>query len=435
MECILSVDIGTSSIKAELIDANGIIHKATRLFFSENVSAGEWVSSFENMFKTMSEFANKKKHTPSAITVQGICISGNGPTLVATLKNTPDKLFLWHENTGFAGEVTPDTTSIFLPRFQAFRKFYPEEFENSDLIISGPEYLIYRLTGNAFTILPEKRFTPAYWTDELLLKANINLKKIPPFVKAGSYAGDYRGIPVYCGAPDFISAIIGTNTLSDGMACDRAGTSEGFNICIETKPQQPECKNLRLLPSVMPEFWNASYMLNDTGKRFLDYLNSTGKSFLDFIDFMDKIKEIPILENKHNVSQNILTGKKIIEDIGFELRASLDILENWTKQKPVYIISGGQAENAVWSQMKADITGRQFAVTQTPNAELLGNAILSFTEIGYYPDLKTAANSIVKTQNSYLPNPENHKLYNELYFEKFSNVKCINKKCETGFLF
>ena len=36
------------------------------------------------------------------------------------------------------------------------------------------------------------------------------------------------GIPVYCGGPDFVAALIGTDTLQKGAICDRCGSSEGY---------------------------------------------------------------------------------------------------------------------------------------------------------------------------------------------------------------
>ena len=39
------------------------------------------------------------------------------------------------------------------------------------------------------------------------------------------------GLPVIAGGPDFIMSIIGTAATQPGRVCDRAGTSEGINLC------------------------------------------------------------------------------------------------------------------------------------------------------------------------------------------------------------
>ena len=116
---------------------------------------------------------------------------------------------------------------------------------------------MYALTGNAVTVLPEKRFEPAWWTDDEAARFEIDKKKLPPFVPLGYAAGtlcrEYAErlsvpcIPVFCCGPDFAAALIGTNTLRPGRICDRAGSSEGINLCSD-KPVFAE--GVRTLPSV-----------------------------------------------------------------------------------------------------------------------------------------------------------------------------------------
>jgi sugar (pentulose or hexulose) kinase len=67
---------------------------------------------------------------------------------------------------------------------------------------------------------------------------------MPPFVEVGYCCGLLlpeqseilglpKNLPVYCGGPDFVMAIIGSGTNSVGDIVDRCGTSEGINICID----------------------------------------------------------------------------------------------------------------------------------------------------------------------------------------------------------
>lgn len=88
--CSAVFDIGTSSLKGALIDKNGKVYIQSRLFFPAAVEAENWFISFENMFKQFSDFAFNGN-----IKISGICISGNGPSLIAVSGET-NKLLLWN---------------------------------------------------------------------------------------------------------------------------------------------------------------------------------------------------------------------------------------------------------------------------------------------------------------------------------------------------
>ena len=71
-------------------------------------------------------------------------------------------------------------------------------------------------------------------------------------------------------------------------------------------------------------------------------------------------------------------GRSLVEDLAFQVRRGCDLVERASGMHPVYTLSGGQARNELWCQMKADMTGRTFALPRFADAELLGNAALAF---------------------------------------------------------
>ena len=232
-------------------------------------------------------------------------------------------------------------------------------------------------------------------------------KLLPDYVPLGHKAGfvkseilaklnicESKKIPVFCGGPDFITALIGTNTLSVGKICDRSGSSEGINLCTD-KPIQKE--GFRNLPSVIPQLFNTSYLLPDTGTRFTQWKNSSewkNKSYEECIKFL--------LENKNN------EGYKIIFEIASEVKSAFEkILEQKQllseKSDFPIICTGGQAKNPLWMQFKSDITNLELCVTNCPDAELMGNAIIANTQLKNYNSLKEAADSMVICDKKYLP--------------------------------
>lgn len=400
---ILCADIGTSSLKTAFIDETGKIlayARKTFLFRYTEHAAEEWMNSLKALCTEMT--LQLGGNTP---VIEGICISGNGPTLVGETGET----LLWN------APVEQKGPSLFIPRIIAFKNKYRMAWAFGKYIFSGPEFLIWKLTENAVTILPEERFISAYWTKEELINAGLTEKeteKLPPFVAPGTCAGSLcakaaefilPSLPglspdakVYCGAPDFIAALIGTNTLTPGSLCDRAGTSEGINLCTE-KPVVSD--KIRTLPSVIPGLWNASILIPDCGSRFALYKQKiermTARTSIPYPEF---IKEI-LSDEKCQENPSLLEGRSLMQIILDELKDGFECLKNAALENgctlPVKMtVTGGQAKNEIWNKMKADALGIELVVPECTDSELKGDAILALTSMGIFDSIQSAADKI-----------------------------------------
>ena len=453
---IFCADIGTSSLKAAFVTEDGTVLKFTRLPFPHPVRAADWVQAFFSAWRSL----------PADCEIEAICISGNGPSLVAVPQThrTPeattnaaagspfmvcpsaggmnrvdlingileaakhDTLFLWNEPApqGFAVSAIPASVSLFLPRIAAFHAKYPDIFDNAARLFSGPEYLSYLLTGAAVTSLPDPRYEAAYWSKEYLARfaeslLHIDAEKLtgllPPFVTAGTVIGCFCGIPVIAGVPDFIAALIGTGTLTAGTACDRAGSSEGINVCI-SQPCRDE-KTL-LLPSVIPDLWNLSSVIPSSGAAFSAFLVSHGFLGNDYIAAMELITKEPFVTSGAYPETFGGRGRAFVEELAFRIRRGCDALEQVSGFRPVYALSGGQAHNALWCQMKADITGRTFALPYFADGELIGDAALALYGLGKSKgrgeSLASIAQRLIRIKRYYEPDAS----LAHRYTEKFS---------------
>ena len=463
---ILCADIGTSSLKAAFITEDGTVLKFIRLLFPQPVHAVDWVQTFFAAWRSL----------PADYAVEAICISGNGPSLVVVPKThrTPeasttaaagsppagfssaggmnrvdlingileaakhDRLFLWNEpapqgltvsgpqcytvpalQEGTAS-IPPAGASLFLPRIAAFRGKYPDVFDSAAQLFSGPEYVSYLLTGAAVTSLPDPRYEAAYWSKEELFRfseaLHIDTERLagllPPFTAAGTVIGRFCGIPVVAGVPDFIAALIGTGTLTAGTACDRAGSSEGINVCI-SQPHRAE-KTL-LLPSVMPDLWNLSSVIPSSGAAFSSFLVSHGFLGNDYIAAMERIAAEPFVTSGAYPATFAGQGRAFVEELAFRIRYGCDLLEQASGFHPVYTLSGGQAHNAIWCQMKADMTGRTFALPAFADGELIGDATLALYGLGRGDNLAAIAQRLIRIKRYYEPEPAAAQRYTEKY--------------------
>ena len=368
IKTVLAVDIGTTSLKAGLISADGGVVSFCRQsipFYDNRFVALKWEKILKKSIKKMF-----RKCGGNSVCVEAIAVSGNGPTVVSKSGRT----LRWNENVDYnllGISAHQYEASLFLPRIMAFKECFPADYASSDLIFSGPEYLIFRLCNSAVTILPEKRFEAAYWDKNGLAACGIEKEKLADFVGVGQICGklkktmaDYlglpEGIPVVSGGPDFVAALIGTNTLSAGKICDRSGSSEGFNFCVE---KLVLAEGVRALPSVIPGLWNVSVLIPESGKL--------------------------------GINQRLIKCKNAV-DVLKKIAAENDI--SFPSQ---ITATGGQTKSEKYMARKSLAIGLPVSVCQIADAELLGDACAAWFALEKYSSLKEAAASIVKETVTY----------------------------------
>ena len=373
-DTILCIDIGTSSLKAALLPDNlkkFPIFVSRQTFpqsaFSEHDSARYYLSALKASITEL-----RQKNPDYA--VEAVCVSGNGPTIISE----DGKTFLYNEDLpDFQEEdknFLKNTKSLFIPRLKAFKKLYTAQWKESRAIFGSPEFLLYQLTGTSLSILPEDRFLPAYWTEEELESCGFSdsdIKKIPPLKKMGSFAGKltekaaletglFEGTFVFAGAPDFVAALLGTGTVFPGRLCDRAGSSEGLNLCT-TMPVFAE--GLRTLPSAIPGLWNLSYLLNP------EFSNSSVNSVSSVRNFNELARGIGLLRQAAEANGEFF---------------------------PDYMtITGGQALDDELISKKEEATGLKIKKMPCADAELIGDLILARVALGDFDDVSEAVFGLI----------------------------------------
>lgn len=92
---------------------------------------------------------------------------------------------------------------------------------------------------------------------------------------------------------------------------------------------------------------------------------------------------------------------------------------------------GGAANSALWTQIKADVTGKTIVVPASDTASTLGAAILAGIGTGIYSSYEEAVKTTIAIKKTYTPDMDRHELYNkrmELYLDLYDNLKGLYKK-------
>jgi len=258
---------------------------------------------------------------------------------------------------------------------------------------------------------------------------------------AGLYGslGLKSGIPIIVGAPDFISALIGTGVLKGGDVCDRAGSSEGINFCAGSSVNA-ELKNLRVLPHVKKSFYNIGSLIPVSGRLFESYRTCTNQESRSYEALLTEL--IPTKFNAQLFQQDLVLpqldsaltpppgiqyndktafGRSVLCAIGFSVRRAVEILESQGFPVKAMRVSGGQGKNPLWNQLKADISGVSLLIPEICDGELAGNAVLAAcalenpSEGDFERVLDAAALRMIRFRGEYSPRAETAQFWEERY--------------------
>jgi xylulokinase len=389
---LFCADIGTSSLKAALIDTRGVLYAYAREAYDVyNVPApASWEAAFYRAWDAFAPLV-RDAGPPAAI-----IISGNGPTLVPVTENGDSLVpIFWFDPV----KPCPGIRSFFLPRVKAFEENRQEDHKRTKIFLSSQEWLSWRIGAEPVTAVPHAAYEPYYWDDAQCAALDLDRGKFTPFVKMGSVIGRTAGgIPVAAAGPDFIMALIGTGVLEPGMACDRAGSSEGINVCTASPGTLPAFP-LRVLPHAAEGLWNVGAVIARSGKLLDEFMKSPQCRFQSREEVLEEF-----------ISNPGSPGGAALKEIVLQFASALDALEAAGFPLEELVLSGGQAKSPLWNQYKADYTGRTLLEPEIIDAELCGNAVLGalILEGG---TLREKAAGMIRIKKRYTPARKSDKMF------------------------
>ena len=111
----------------------------------------------------------------------------------------------------------------------------------------------------------------------------------------------------------------------------------------------------------------------------------------------------------------------MLEGVVYGLRDSLEVARSLGIRIDRTKICGGGAKSPLWKKMVANIMNVKVDVVENEEGPALGGAILAAVGCKEYPDVKTAADSIVKVTETIEPDGE--------LTEKYENSTASSGRC------
>jgi len=492
MSLILSVDLGTSSIKTALIDFSGkIIDKIEKPYHSFSPSPyqaeqnpDEWWNIIQCEIKELlnRNQLSQKKHQNR---IKAIACCGHSPGMVfidhkgkilrpaiiwqdrraiKEIKIIRNILKKKNIKINFFSPLTPHSC---LPKILWLIKNEPENIKKIYYLLEPKDYINYKLSGICSSSLWSSREFRNIITGELnssLLDAlEIPEKFIPKAYSSETIIGTTQtamnqesglkeGIPVIAGEMDSISSIIGTGISASGMGFNISGTSDIIGIATQKNNfsnrqfpifyHYPFFLNLYLLFGVTQSTGQSIYWFNHLYQKELNSVSGGEypnlKNPLFFLPFLEGSRSPhwnpdarAIFFGLNSLHNLIDMRHAIYQGIAISLLENIHLLQKdfQLSQKNFPIkVSGGGANNHLLNQIKADVLGQNIIQTTVQESGLLGNAILAALGLSVY-QYTEAVNQMVHIKQIYYPDQKRQQFYQSQLFPIYQKLYLQNKSC------
>lgn len=361
-----------------------------------------------------------------------------------------------------------------------YKENLPLVYDKIYKILQSNSFIIYRLTG----VLSQDK-SQGYglhcfdartgtWNKEMCKQLGVPIDFLPDIYEchqvvgyvteqAAKLSGLAAGTPVVAGGLDAACGTLGAGVIHPYETQEQGGQAGGMSICLDQYSADPR---LILSFHVVPNVWLLQGGTTGGGgvmrwfeKEFADFEREegkrTGKSSLELLNVIaEKVTPgsegvifLPYMAGERSPiwdvhAKGVYYGldysktkghfvRAAMEGVAFALRHNLDIAATAGAQVEELRAMGGSANSLLWTQIKADVTGKPIAVPSSDTATTLGAAILAGVGVGMYQDFEEAVKLTVKVKRYHEPNMENHAIYEanyKTYLAIYNNLKDIMKE-------
>jgi xylulokinase len=402
----LGIDVGTSCVKAVLMDASGkVVDQATaalaiarpKPLWSEQNPSDWWAA-------TNSAVSDLNPALRSA--VRGIGLSGqmHGATLLGKDKRALRPAILWNDGRSEAQcaaleAALPDLGTITgnrampgftAPKLQWVREHEPDIFSATEMVLLPKDYVRLRMTGDCASDMSDSAGTlwldvaRRDWSDTMLAATGLARSHMPTLHEGSDVTGEIRAelaeawgmarVPVVAGGGDNAAGAVGVGVVRPGDAFLSLGTSGVLFLANEGYRPNP-AGGVHTFCHALPNRWHqmsvilsaASCMtwasklcgLADAGALFA-LAEARGRRadtelFLPYLSGERTPHNNPhakgVLFGLTHESDAAAIGQAVLEGVAMAFRDGLDALTDSGAHIDTVTVIGGGARSSYWSKI------------------------------------------------------------------------------------
>ncbi|KGR74229.1 xylulokinase [Ureibacillus sinduriensis] len=477
MRYVLGIDLGTSAVKALLMNEKGeLVDESVRSYslIHEKVGYSEqhpqdWISSVR---EAIEEITARFQEDVSNIVglsysgqMHGLVLLGDGnevlrPAILWNDTRTTEQCAQITETVGLENILRITKNRVLegftLPKILWVQQHEPEIYRKVKKFLLPKDYLRFAMTGElhmdysdaAGTLLLD--IEKGDWSKEIIAKLGIDPEICPELVpstyKVGmltesfaSACGLSPATKVYAGGADNACGALGSGVISKGKTMVSIGTSGVMLTFEESKTEDYHGKVHYFNHAITDSYYTMGVTLS--AGHSLSWFNDTFAKEESYDELLSEINDIPpgsngllftpyIAGERTPYADSNIRGsfigidaihtkkhfaKAVMEGIVFSLRDTLEIFKSSGKVIEELISIGGGAKNQHWLQMQADIFNATIYKLKNEQGPGIGACMIAAVGSGIFKDFAMAQEACIQIGEKYEPIPENVKKYDELY--------------------
>lgn len=453
-ECLLGIDVGTTSVKAGVIGPDGVAraqfsqsYPTTRVDGRIEQDPDDWVRLIET---ALQGFAG---HDIAAL---GLCSQVNTHVFVGEDGKLLMPAIHWQDARARAealaldaqvsdaqkiewwGAPRPIDASHAIARMAWVALHEPEVWNKTRYVMLPKDYCLFRLTGvpstdplsNIGLVGPDMAYLPGVF--DLVSGARERMAPLVPVTDlvGAVAAGPFAGVPVVSGTMDGWAGLVGAGAAQEGRTVYLSGTSEIVGISSQTVNATP---GVIVFPPLSGVRLHAG-PTNNGGDAQAWFAGVAGIGF-DEMSVMVTLQPrsentplfLPQLEGERAPLWNAelrgafigisrKTGqadfaRAVQEGVAFAARHILETLQASAGVTPDWIAGGGGGfQSDSWNQIRADVMGVPIKRLASDQPGALGAAMIAGFGAGRYSNIGATA-ELVQFGRTYTPDRDSARIY------------------------
>lgn len=407
----LGLDLGTSSLKAMLIDGAGAIIGTTSADVTVSRPHDGWSEQDPSHWIEACDAAVGQlaaAHAREFASLTGIGLSGHmhGATLIDTSDNVLRPCMLWNDTRSSAEAAELDGNPIFreiagnivfpgftAPKVEWVRRHEPQIFDKTAKVLLPKDYLRLYLTGEHISEMSDAAGTAWLdvanrdWSDALLKACNLTRDHMPRLVEGSASSGQLRAelvarwgitgaVTVAGGAGDNAASAAGVGVIGSGDAFVSLGTSGvlfAANDGFRPKPESAVHTFCHAFPDTWHQMgvilsatdalnWFAGIAGSDAQSLTSELGALSGPSGVTFLPYLSG-ERTPHNDAKirgsfiglgHGTDRSEMTHA-VLDGVAFALADNLDALRSTGTEVDRILAVGGGSNSRYWLEIIATL--------------------------------------------------------------------------------
>jgi len=484
MSLVLGIDVSTTATKAVLVDPEGGVRGVGSSEYAVSMPNPLWSEQDPSLWWDAARIAIRAALADAGAAgtdVEAVGLTGqmHGAVLLDAAGAVLRPAILWNDQRTAAEcdeireTVGPERliaisgndalAGFTAPKLLWVRRHEPAIWARVAHLLLPKDFLRLRLTGDyaidkadgSGTILFD--LAARTWSGELLAILGLDPAWFPPTFEGPEITGTLSrsgaeatglvvGTPVVAGGGDQSANGVGVGAVSEGTVALSLGTS-GVIFAATHTPLHEAHGRVHAFCHAVPGRWHLmSVMLSAAGslRWFRDALapgeefGTLAASAGEVTAAADGLFFLPYLSGERSPHPDPLArgafvglslqhdrrhlARAVLEGVAFGLRDGLDLMIAAGMPRPSQIrASGGGLASQTWRQILADVLQAELVTPSTTEGAAFGAAVLAAVGSGWYGDVATATQGLVRTMPSASPGPgsaayaDAHAVYRELY--------------------